>query len=303
MPTPKKRTPKNRSPNPPSPKAVAKSPSEFAAPAKSAGTLRILSWNVNGIRSVSTKGFGSFLARADVDVLGIQETRADPSDLDDALRSPAGFHTHFAAAERKGYSGVGLFSTLRPDSITTSLGATEFDVEGRFQFARFGELGIVNAYFPNGSGKERDNSRIPYKLDFYRRVFDLLEPDRQAGRPLLVMGDFNTAHREIDLARPKENRKTSGFCDEERAELDRWLSAGWVDTFRRFESGPGHYSWWSQRFGVRAKNIGWRIDYVLASESAMRFIRAAHLWTGVMGSDHCPVGVEIDQQVLGKLLQ
>jgi exodeoxyribonuclease-3 len=183
------------------------------------------------------------------------------------------------------------------------LGRAEFDVEGRFQLARFGDLTIVNAYFPNGSGKERDNSRIPYKLEFYRAVFDRLEGERRAGRALLVMGDFNTAHQEIDLARPKENRKTSGFCDEERAELDRWLTAGWIDTFRRFEPGPGHYSWWSQRFGVRARNIGWRIDYVLASDAAMRFVRRAHLWTAVTGSDHCPVGVEIDQQVLGKLLQ
>jgi len=277
-----------------------------APPPQPPGTLRVLSWNVNGLRSVASKGFSSFLSGlcdSGPHILGVQETRATETDLEDSLRGPTGFHCHFVSAERKGYSGVALYSTLRPDSVEITLGQPEFDVEGRYQLARFGELWLVNAYFPNGSGKERDNSRIPYKLEFYRRVFERLEAERLAGRPILVMGDFNTAHREIDLARPKENRKTSGFCEEERAEFDRWIRAGWVDTFRAFEPAGGHYSWWSQRFGVRAKNIGWRIDYVLASAAAMRFVRRAFLWTSVFGSDHCPVGIEIDQQVLGKLLQ
>lgn len=286
--------------------ADQESPAAHAPPPQHPGTLRVLSWNVNGLRSVASKGFSSFLGGlcdSGPHILGVQETRATEADLEDSLRGPTGFHCHFVSAERKGYSGVALYSTLRPDSVETSLGQPEFDVEGRYQLARFGELWLVNAYFPNGSGKERDNSRIPYKLEFYRRVFERLEPARLAGQPILVMGDFNTAHQEIDLARPKENRKTSGFCEEERAEFDRWIRAGWVDTFRAFEPAGGHYSWWSQRFGVRAKNIGWRIDYVLASAAAMRFVRRGFLWTRVFGSDHCPVGIEIDQQVLGKLLQ
>ncbi len=154
-------------------------------------------------------------------------------------------------------------------------------------------------YFPNGNGKERDNSRIPYKLDFYRAVFDRVERARRKGDRVLVLGDFNTAHREIDLARPKENVETSGFTPVEREELDRWITAGWIDTFRRFEPGPGHYSWWSQRFGVRARNVGWRLDYVLASGNAEPYLRGAFLHPHVTGSDHCPVGVDLDPAITG----
>jgi exodeoxyribonuclease-3 len=173
-----------------------------------------------------------------------------------------------------------------------------FDVEGRLQIARFGALWVVNGYFPNGSGKERDNSRVPYKLQFYRKVFSTLKPLIASGERVLVVGDFNTAHREIDLARPKQNEKTSGFLPEERAELDRWIRAGWVDTFRHFEPGPGHYSWWSQRFGVREQNIGWRIDYVLASAGAMGLVRGAGIQASVRGSDHCPIYVDVDRAAL-----
>jgi exodeoxyribonuclease-3 len=202
------------------------------------------------------------------------------------------------SAERRGYSGVGLWSREAPDAVETTLGDPSFDTEGRLQIARFGALTVVNGYFPNGNGKNRDNGRVPYKLSFYRALFDRLEADRAAGRPILVMGDFNTAHREIDLARPKQNVKTSGFLEEEREEFDRWLRAGWVDTFRAFEPGEGHYTWWSQRFGVREKNIGWRIDYVLASEGAMKHVRQAKIHPDVRGSDHCPISVELDRKVL-----
>jgi exodeoxyribonuclease-3 len=189
---------------------------------------------------------------------------------------------------------VALFARREPDRIDTTLGEPRFDREGRLQVAHFGRLVVVNAYFPKGSGKDRDNRRVPYKLDFSRALFARLEHLRRSGRRLLVMGDFNTAHCEIDLARPHDNQKTSGFLPEERAEFDRWIAAGWVDTFRRFESGPGHYTWWSQRAGVRAKNVGWRIDYVLASAATLPFVRRAFIHPQVLGSDHCPVGVELD---------
>ena len=179
--------------------------------------------------------------------------------------------------------------------METSLGDEAFDAEGRLQIARWGALTIANVYFPNGSGKNRDNSRIPFKLDFYRRLFEVLEPAFAAGEPVLVMGDFNTAHRPIDLARPKQNEKTSGFCPEERAELDRWLQAGWVDTFRAAHpDAEGHYTWWSQRGDVRARNVGWRIDYVLASPALAPLVTDAFILPDVQGSDHCPLGVEID---------
>ena len=261
--------------------------------------MRIVSWNVNGLRACAKKGFGEWLARSRAAIVGVQEVRALPEQLPDDVCRPKRWHVHFAPAARPGYSGVGLYSRRAPEPVDTSLGEPRFDAEGRLQIARFGRLVVVNGYFPKGSGPQRDNSRVPYKLAFYRALFRRVEQLRRAGRRVLVMGDFNTAHREIDLARPRENRETSGFLPVERAELDRWAAAGWIDTFRRFEAGGGHYSWWSQRQGARARNVGWRIDYVWASPAAMRFVRAAFLWPRVRGSDHCPVGVEVDDAVTG----
>ena len=256
--------------------------------------MRIVSWNVNGLRACAKKGFLDALARSEADVLGIQEMKAFESQLPDEVRSPEGWHTRFVAAERAGYSGIGLFTKTAPDRIEDSLGEPRFDAEGRYQLARFGRIVVVNAYFPNGSGKERDNSRVPYKLDFYRAVFDRVERLRRRYH-VFVIGDWNTAHTEIDLARPAANRKTSGFLPEECAEMDRWLAAGWVDTFRERHPGEiGHYTWWAQRSGARARNVGWRIDYVLASPGAMRRVRDAFIWPHVTGSDHCPVGVDVE---------
>ncbi|MEM9068241.1 MAG: exodeoxyribonuclease III [Myxococcota bacterium] len=259
---------------------------------------RVVSWNVNGLRAVAKKGFLEWLRKARADVVGLQETRVLPEQLDDGVRKPARWRTHYSSAERKGYSGVALFARKEPDEVFTSLGDPAFDVEGRVQIARFGALTIANVYFPNGSGKNRDNSRVPYKLDFYKALFDRLEPLRAAGKPVLIMGDFNTAHAEIDLARPKQNKKTSGFLPEERDELDRWLREGWTDTFRSLYPEKVAYSWWSQRFGVREKNIGWRIDYILASPGAMPFLKAARVHHKVMGSDHCPISVDLSPEVL-----
>ncbi len=261
--------------------------------------MRIASWNVNGLRSCLAKGFLDWLEGSGVAIAGLQEVRTRPEQLPDEVRARPGWHAHFSAAERPGYSGVGLFSRQPFDAVETSLGQKRFDVEGRLQLARFGQLLVVNGYFPNGNGKDRDLSRIPYKLAFYRKLFNRLEPERATGTPILVMGDFNTAHQEIDLARPKENRETSGFRPEERKELDRWLTKGWTDTFRQFEPGPGHYSWWSQRFGVREKNIGWRLDYILASPGALPHLRHAAIHPQVLGSDHCPVSVDLDPAILG----
>ena len=267
---------------------------------KRRGVVRLLSWNVNGLRACARKGFLAWLAASRADVVGIQELRALASDLVPRLRAPRGFHAAFQPAERLGYSGVALFARRPPDRIETGLGEPRFDREGRLQVATFGRLVLANVYFPKGSGRDRDNSRVSYKLDFYRALFEFLEGLRKGGKRMLVMGDFNTAHREIDLARPRDNHKTSGFLPEERAEFDRWLAAGWIDTFRSFESGPGHYTWWSQRKGVRAKNVGWRIDYVLASRAAAPFVRAAFIEPHVTGSDHCPVGVDLDLEAMGK---
>ncbi len=260
--------------------------------------LRIASWNVNGLRACASKGhFLPWLAGSGASILGLQEVRARPEQLEQEVGRPRRWTTHFAAAERPGYSGVGLFSRLRPDRVETSLDAPHFDAEGRVQLAHFGRLVVANVYFPNGNGQERDNSRVPYKLEFYRHLFARLDTLRAAGQRVLVLGDFNTAHTEIDLARPRQNSKTSGFLPEERAELTRWLAAGYVDTFRMFHPGEGHYSWWSQRSGARERNIGWRLDYVLACPAAAAFVREAHIHREIEGSDHCPVSVRVDPRI------
>lgn len=261
---------------------------------------RILSWNVNGLRACERKGFRRFLDRSGATIVGVQEVRASAEQLPRRLTAPKGWHTQLVAARRPGYSGVGLYSRRKPDAIDTALGQRSFDDEGRVQVARFGRLIVANVYFPNGNGKDRDNSRVPFKLRFYRALFQRLERMRRGGYRVLVMGDFNTAHREIDLARPKDNQKTSGFLPIERKELDRWLAAGWIDTFRDAQPEPGHYSWWSQRGDCRRRNIGWRIDYVLASPAAQRFVRDAFILSRVTGSDHCPVGVDLDPEIFAR---
>ncbi len=256
--------------------------------------MRIVSWNVNGLRACAKKGFLRFLAESGADVVAVQEVRAAPAQLEPATREPPGWHTCFAPAERPGYSGVAIYSRVQPDAVEIGLGERRFDCEGRLILARFGRTYVVNGYFPKGSGKNRDNSRVPYKLDFYRAVFDRVQALRRRG-DVLVVGDFNTAHEEIDLARPKDNAKTSGFLPEERAEFSRWIEAGWVDTFRvRHPGENGHYTWWRQWGGARERNVGWRIDYVLASPSAARRVTNAFIWPHVTGSDHCPVGVDLE---------
>lgn len=263
-------------------------------------SLRIASWNVNGIRACTRKGLIAWLRSARPHIVGLQEVRALPEEVPAQLSRLRGWHLHISPAERRGYSGVGLLARRPPDEVETSLGIDRFDAEGRLQLARFGRLVVANVYFPKGSGTRRDNSRVPYKLAFTAAVRRRLGGLRRSGLRVLALGDFNTAHHEIDLARPRENEGTSGFLPQERAELDRWVASGWVDTFRHFESGPGHYTWWSQRFGVRERNVGWRIDYVFASRAALRFVRRAFIQPRVQGSDHCPLGVDLDPAVLGR---
>lgn len=256
--------------------------------------VRILSWNVNGLRAAVRKGFDAWLMACDADILGLQEVRAQAAQLDAPTRAPLGWYTHFVSAQRSGYSGVALYSRTLPDRIETSLGSDLWDKEGRLQIAYFGDLVVVNVYFPNGSGKDGDNSRVPYKLGFYQCLFERLETIQQGTEKIVVMGDFNTAHTEIDLARPRENQATSGFLPEERAEFQRWLDAGWIDTFREKNQDGGHYTWWSQRQQARARNIGWRIDCVLIRPALRPFLCDAFVLPDVHGSDHCPVGIELD---------
>lgn len=262
--------------------------------------LRIMSWNVNGLRAAAKKGFLDWLDGCEADIVCVQEARARPEQLPDALRAPLGWRSHIVCGEKLGYSGVAVYARRPWDDVSETLQNQQFDREGRVQELRFGALTVVNVYFPNGNGKDRDNSRVRFKLAFYRRLFDRLQPRAQTGERILVLGDFNTAHKPIDLARPKQNQDTSGFLPSERRELSRWITAGWTDTWRHFEPKTAdRYSWWSQRFGVRERNVGWRLDMVYASPAVMPFLLGAAIHTDVMGSDHCPVSVDLKPEIIG----
>ncbi len=255
--------------------------------------MRILSWNVNGLRACTKKGFLEILNRSGADVVCLQEVRAFPDQLDDAVRSPLGWHANFFPAERPGYSGVAIYSRQAPTRVESSLDVPEYDIEGRYMLVKFGRLSVASVYFPKGNGKERDNSRVPYKLGFYAAVFDRIQQAKKSG-PVFVTGDYNTAHTEIDLARPKTNKKSSGFLQEERDEMSRWLAAGWVDTFRALHpEEEGHYTWWRQFGGAKANNVGWRIDYVFASKTGFSKVTDAFIWREIEASDHCPVGIDL----------
>jgi exodeoxyribonuclease-3 len=258
---------------------------------------RYVSWNVNGVRSCSRKGLLDWLASARADVVGLQEVRAELEEIPDALKRHRRFRsmTLSCASSKRGYSGVALLSRVAPAEVSTSLGREEFDREGRFLLARFDGLLVANVYFPKGSGNLRDNSRVPYKLAFTRRVFEVVRRARRTtGLPALLLGDFNIAPHPIDLARPRGNETTSGFLPEERALFARCLGRSYLDSFRFLHPEEVRYSWWSNRIGVRDRNIGWRIDHVVISRDLLPRLRTAFVWDHVRGSDHCPVGIDLD---------
>ena len=265
--------------------------------------MRILSWNINGLRACVKKGMMNFLDESSADVCCVQETRATVDQVPVEVRESTIWNFNLFAADpdyKKGYSGVGIFSRKQPDELQTNVLGDEFDQEGRFLVARFGALFIASIYFPNGSGPNRSNSRVEYKLRFYQAAEEVLLDLAKSG-PVLVTGDFNTAHKAIDLARPKTNEATSGFLPIERRELDRWLANGWVDSFRRFHPDePEHYTWWRQWGGAREQNVGWRIDYVMTSPKATEFLEDAFILPDVVGSDHCPIGIDLDDKRLGR---
>ncbi len=250
--------------------------------------MKLLSWNVNGLRAVAKKGFYQYLEQCGADVLCLQEIKAKTEQLPEELLRPQGWHTYFFPAERSGYSGVAVYSKIEPQEVRYGMGDEKFDMEGRTLVLDFASFVLVNAYFPNGG---RDEERLRYKLDFCEAIQDFV---LSLERPVLLCGDVNTAHQERDLARPKENINNSGFMPVERAWIDRFLAAGFIDTFRLFHEQGGIYSWWDMKTRARDRNVGWRIDYFFASDVLRHNIKAAFIQPEVMGSDHCPVGVEIE---------
>ena len=252
---------------------------------------KILSWNVNGIRAVQKKGFLEWLAREKPDILGVQETKAKPEQLDIFLMHPEGYHTYWNSAVRPGYSGVALFTREKPVKVENGFGIRKFDEEGRVITAEFPDFYLVNVYQPNS---QRGLTRLAYRTEEWDPAFlAYLKKLGKKGKPVVFCGDLNVAHAELDLTNPKTNRRNAGFTDEERGNFSTLLARGFVDTFRAFEPGPGHYTWWSQMMNCRARNIGWRVDYFVAAESLRPALRRAWIAPEVLGSDHCPVGLEL----------
>lgn len=252
--------------------------------------MKIISWNVNGIRAAQKKGFLSWLAKESPDIACVQETKAHPDQLDIELLHPPGYHVSWNSAEKKGYSGVATFSKRKPAVIETKMGMPHFDAEGRLLLTEFPEFTLLNIYFPNGG---RGPERVAYKLNFYGEVLKRVQKLKAEGKKVIISGDYNTAHKEIDLARPKENETTSGFLPEERAWLDEWIAAGQVDIFRKFNQEPHHYTWWDMKTFARKRNIGWRIDYHFVTQDLVSQVKNAAIHMDVEGSDHCPISLEL----------
>lgn len=255
--------------------------------------LKLYSWNVNGLRAVHRKGiFLDWLERTQPDILCLQETKCRPEQLSEEVLHPPGYYTYWAVAERGGYSGVALYSKRPPLSVQVGLGIPEFDSEGRTLVADYGDYALVNAYFPNGS---RDHVRVPFKMQYKADFLEYIERLRQAGQSVIFCGDVNTAHRPIDLARPRQNQNTTGFLPIEREWLDRVIERGYLDAYRTLHPDTaGAYTWWAQVTYSRQKNVGWRLDYFFVSDDFWACVLDASIHPDVSGSDHCPISLTLD---------
>ena len=252
--------------------------------------MKIISWNVNGIRAAYKKGTFNWLQNEKPDIFCVQETKAQPEQLIEEILAPEGYKSYFHSAVRKGYSGVAVYSSVEPSAVQNGFGIDEYDIEGRVLRVDFDNFVLFNVYFPNGKAKPE---RLKYKMDFNYDFFEYLKNLRSEGKKVIVCGDVNTAHKEIDLARPKANEKTSGFLPEERKWIDQLIAAGFVDTFRVFNQEPENYTWWDVFTRARERNVGWRIDYFFASEDLLPDLKNAFIMQDVFGSAHCPIGIEL----------
>ncbi len=252
--------------------------------------MQIISWNVNGIRSAYRKGLLNWMSRQDPDILCVQETKAYMEQLSFDLLHVNGYHSAFSSADKKGYSGVALYSKQKPNHIQTGFGIEKYDREGRIIVAEYDNFVLLTIYFPNG---QKNDERLQYKLDFYDAFLDVVDSMNREGKNIIICGDVNTAHKPIDIARPKENQTVSGFLPVEREWIDKFISHGYIDTFRKFHPEPDQYTWWSMRARARERNIGWRIDYFFVNERFVNNVKDAFILPDVSGSDHCPVGIEI----------
>lgn len=252
--------------------------------------MRIISWNVNGYRAVWKKGFFDWLEKEKPDVLCLQETKAWREQLKREQLKPLDYESYFSQPERKGYSGVATFSRHPVECCSYGFGVEEFDREGRVLITKHNGIILANIYFPNG---KQNKDRLQYKMDFYHQTLDFFKDLKDKGKRIIVTGDYNTAHKRIDLEHPQQNEKTSGFLPIEREWIDQWIEAGFIDVFRRFNDKPQQYTWWDMRTRARDRNVGWRIDYFFVSDNLIDNVVDAWISPEVMGSDHCPLGIEL----------
>ena len=253
--------------------------------------LTLHSWNVNGIRAIEKKGFLDWMAQCHGDIVAVQETKASPDQLSAALLDPAGYRADWSSAEKKGYSGVGTYSRQAPAAITTGFGDERFDKDGRILISDFERFVLFNIYFPNGG---RGPEWVQHKLDFYTRFLDVVSGYTRQGRSVIATGDVNTAYAEIELARPKENVKHSGFMPEERVALGEFFAAGLIDTFRFLHPDDVKYTWWDMVTRARERNVGWRLDYFFVTPDLRDRLIHADIQPEVMGSDHCPISLTLE---------
>lgn len=251
--------------------------------------MKLISWNVNGIRSVYNKGFPEWFATESPDILCLQETKANFEQFPLEIRQMSDHEISYSSAHKKGYSGVATFSREKILD-TKKFGVSAYDNEGRVLIHEFHDFYLINCYVPNG---QRDHNRVPFKLKFCEDLLIKMNQLRKH-KPIIATGDFNTAHQEIDLANPKSNKKTTGFLPNERAWMDHFISEGYIDIFRHFNPEvTGAYTWWSNRPGVRDRNIGWRIDYFFVSEELVNRVKSSSICPEIKGSDHCPIILEL----------
>jgi exodeoxyribonuclease III len=251
-------------------------------------TQRLISWNVNGIRAIEKKGFIDIVRDLSPDILAIQETKAQPEQLSDELINIPGYRSYFHSAEKKGYSGVAVYSKKTPINVTEGMGVDKFDSEGRVITLEYDSFFLVNIYFPNsGAGLKR----LDFKLEFNSTLHTYLDA-LSSKKAVVICGDYNVAHKEIDIKNPKSNVKNAGFTPEERSWMDHFIDSGYIDTFRLFNTEGGNYTWWSYRFNARARNIGWRIDYFCVDKKTENRVIASEILAEIMGSDHCPVALD-----------
>lgn len=254
--------------------------------------MRIISWNVNGLRANVKKGGFDWFLNESPDIYCVQEVKAEASQLEEGVRNPPGYHSYFDHSKgRKGYSGVAVYSKVKPEKVEYGMGTPEFDDEGRFLALFFSEFVLINVYFPNGGGGPE---RLKFKLRFYDVFLDYINCLRDEGHEVIFCGDVNTAHEEIDLARPKENAGNTGFLPIERKWLDKVVTNGYVDTFRHFfPTAKEKYTYWDMKTFARERNVGWRIDYFFVSSSLLERVTSTRILDTVLGSDHCPIEINI----------